>query len=278
MGWVEAMKGNGDRYRSSSLLPAIRPGPASRYIHPKAMGLVHADSDHDLNLDVTDENAPNYLRWIADEIRRHLGPRVLEVGAGTGSITAQYADGREVLATDRSAWCAEEMRHRFATSPNVTVRCADLNALVNERERFDSVVMINVLEHIADDVDALQAVATLLEPDGRIIIYVPALNGLYGPWDRRVGHYRRYAPWRMRAILRESALVDVEMHYMNALSLPAWWVRSRTSVERDLAGGLSLWDKTGIRVSRGLESIVRVPVGLNLFCVAQPLLERSGRQ
>ena len=140
-----------------------------------------ADSDHDFNLDVTDENAPNYLRWIADEIRRHLGQRVLEVGAGTGSITAQYADGREVLATDRSAWCAEEMRHRFATSPNVTVRCADLNALVNERERFDSVVMINVLEHIADDVDALKGVATLLEPDGRLIIYVPALNGLYGP-------------------------------------------------------------------------------------------------
>jgi hypothetical protein len=73
----------------------------------------------------------------------------------------------------------------------------------------------------------------------------------------------------MRAILREAGLVDIETRYMNALSLPAWWFRSRTSVERDLAGGLSLWDKTGVRFSRRLESIVRVPLGLNLFCVAQ---------
>ena len=58
-------------------------------------------------------------------------------------------------------------------------------------------------------------------PDGRIIIYVPALNGCFGQWDRGVGHYRRYAPWRRRATLRESRLVHIQMHYMNALSLPA---------------------------------------------------------
>lgn len=230
---------------------------------------MHADSDHDLNLDVAEDSAPNYLRWIADAIRPHLGRRVLEVGAGTGSITAQYADDRAVLAIDRSAWCVEEMRRRFATSPNVTVRHADLDALVDEEQRFDSVVMLNVLEHIEDDVAALESMARLLEPGGRVVVYVPALNGMYGPWDRKVGHYRRYAPWRMRAVLHEAGLVEVEMRYMNALSLPAWWVRSRTSVDRDLAGGLSLWDRTGIRIGRRFESLVRVPFGLNLLCVAR---------
>jgi hypothetical protein len=128
--------------------------------------------------------------------------------------------------------------------------------------------MINVLEHIQDDVSALAAVASLLEPGGRIVVYVPALNGLYGAWDRKIGHYRRYAPWRLRRVLAEAGLVELEMRYMNALSLPAWWAFSRANVARASAGSLSLWDKTGIRAGRWLESIVRVPFGLNVLCIA----------
>jgi 2-polyprenyl-3-methyl-5-hydroxy-6-metoxy-1,4-benzoquinol methylase len=231
--------------------------------------MVHAESDHSANIDVAEDSAPNYLRWIAERCERHLGHRVLEVGAGTGSITELYAEDREVLAIDMSDWCVSEMQKRFASSDNVTVRHADLRELVDEGQRFDSVVMLNVLEHIEDDVAALQTLGALLEPGGRVVLYVPALNGLYGPWDRKVGHYRRYAPWRMREVLAEAGMTPVELRYMNALSVPAWWAFSHSDVERSTAGNMSLWDKTGIRWGRRLESIVPVPVGLNLFCAAR---------
>ena len=182
----------------------LRPGPAARYVNPKAEGLVNEDGDHDANLDVAEESSPNYLRWIADRCRPHLGKRVLEVGAGTGSITGLYAPGRDVLAIDRSPWCVDEMEKRFASVDNVEVRKVDLLELVDEGQRFDSVVMLNVLEHIEDDVAVLRMLGSLLEPDGRVVLYVPALNGLYGKWDRKVGHYRRYAPWRLRAVLDEA--------------------------------------------------------------------------
>jgi 2-polyprenyl-3-methyl-5-hydroxy-6-metoxy-1,4-benzoquinol methylase len=178
-------------------------------VHPKAVGLVNAEADHTANIDVAEDNAPNYLQWIADRCRPHLGQRVLEVGAGTGSITARYAEGREVLAVERADWCIKEMERRFASSPNVTVRHADLAALADEGLRFDSVVLLNVLEHIEDDVAALESLRRLLVPGGRVVLYVPALNGLYGPFDRKAGHYRRYAPWRMRQVLAAAGLVDL---------------------------------------------------------------------
>jgi 2-polyprenyl-3-methyl-5-hydroxy-6-metoxy-1,4-benzoquinol methylase len=234
-----------------------------------AAGLVNAEADHTANIDVAEDNAPNYLEWIAARCRPHLGQRVLEVGAGTGSITARFADGRQVLAVERDDWCIKELERRFAGSPNVTVRRADLSALADEGLRFDSVVMLNVLEHIEDDVAALESLRRLLAPGGRIVLYVPALNGLYGAFDRKVGHYRRYAPWRMRQVFAAAGLEQVDMRYMNILSVPAWWIFSRGNLERSSAGRLSLWDRTGIPLGRRMESLIRVPFGLNLFCVAR---------
>jgi hypothetical protein len=73
----------------------------------------------------------------------------------------------------------------------------------------------------------------------------------------------------MRQVFAAAGLVEVEMRYMNLLSVPAWWIFSRGNLERSSAGQLSLWDKTGIVLGRRLESLVRVPLGLNLFCVAR---------
>jgi len=260
------------RAKANGLLAAtrerLRPQPAARYIHPDSVGPDNDDADHDANLDVAEESSPNYLQWIADRCAPHLGQRVLEVGAGTGSITERYAGGRTVVAIDRSPWCVAHLTERFAGSPNVTVRQADLVDLLDDGERFDSVVMINVLEHIPDDVDALVTMRRLLEPDGRVVVYVPALNGLYGKWDRKVGHCRRYAPWRLREVLVDAGLTPIEMRYMNLLSVPPWWLFSHSDVEKSTAGSMSLWDRTGIRLGRTLEERIRVPFGLNLFCVA----------
>ncbi len=253
----------------ASVLSTLRPGPPTRYVHPKAFGLADEESDHNANIDVAEDNAPNYLRWIADRCRPHLGQRVLDVGAGTGSITALYAEGRDVLAVETSDWCIAQMQERFDSVECVTVRQADLRELNDEGQRFDSVVLINVLEHIEDDVAVLRTLSSLLQPLGRIVVYVPALNGLYGAFDRKAGHYRRYAPWRMREVLAAAGLTPVELGYMNALSVPVWWAFSHSDVERSNAGGMALWDKTGIRLGRNLESIVPVPFGLNLFCAAR---------
>jgi SAM-dependent methyltransferase len=250
-----------------SLEERLRPKPAARYVHPRA-AVTEADRSHDAALDVADEASPNYLHWIAELCRPHLGGSVLEMGAGIGSITELYAAGRKVLAVDLSAVCVQALERRFGGSSNVRVQKADLRELPST-EQFDSVLMINVLEHIEDDVGTLASLKTRLRPGGSVVLYVPALNGLFGAWDRKVGHYRRYSKWRLRHVLQEAGLSAAELMYVNALAIPAWVAFSRTDVNRTVGGGLSLWDRTGVPVSRFIESRVRPPIGLNLFCVAR---------
>ncbi len=252
---------------STPLEQRLRPRPAARYVHPKALASPELAGQHDANLDVADEQAPNYLKWIADLITPYLGHSVLELGAGTGSITKLYVDGRRVVATDLSDDCVAALRQRFRDAMNVEVAQKDLRQLGDGGERFDSIVMINVLEHIQDDVGTLERLRPLLSTNGAVILYVPALNGLYGRWDRKVGHYRRYSKWRLREIAREAGMDVVELRYANILAIPAWFAFSRTDVERTTSASLSIWDRTGVLVGRALEERVRVPVGLNVLAV-----------
>jgi hypothetical protein len=92
---------------------------------------------------------------------------------------------------------------------------------------------------------------------------------LYGRWDRKAGHYRRYSKWRMRGVLASAGLAEVDLRYMNSLSIPAWWIFSRGNFERSVAGRLNLWDRTGVQLGRAIESVISPPLGLNLFCVAR---------
>jgi SAM-dependent methyltransferase len=248
----------------------LRPAPAARYIHPKAAHLVDHEGDHDADLDVSSENAPNYLAWIAELCDQHLGHRVLEVGAGLGAVTAHYENGHEVVANDVSPACAQALRDRFAGHGNVRVDDSDLRVL-GLQEQFDSVLMVNVLEHIPDDVEALRGLSQLLVPGGNIVVYVPALNGLYGPNDEKVGHYRRYSVWRLREVFREAGLDAVELRWVNLLAIPAWAAFSRGDVRpaQEIGKLLSLWDRTAVPAARFLEAHVRAPIGLNVLGVGR---------
>jgi SAM-dependent methyltransferase len=250
----------------------LRPAPATRYIHPKAAALVDQEGDHDADLELSGESAPNYLSWVAEICGQHLGHHVLEVGAGLGAITARYERGRDVVANDVSLTCVQALRERFDGQPNVRVEDRDLRTLELE-ERFDSVLMVNVLEHIADDVEALRGLTRLLVPGGNIVVYVPALNGLYGPLDYKIGHYRRYSVWRLREVLREAGLEPIELRWVNLLAIPAWAAFGRGDLNDPSRSSklLSLWDRTAVPAGRLLEGHVRAPIGLNVLGVGRRL-------
>jgi SAM-dependent methyltransferase len=243
--------------------------PAAGYVHPRASEITDQEADEGFNLEVAGAVAPNYLRWVADLCAPHLGTSVLEVGAGRGSVTQHLVEGRHVLATDLSQSSVEAMRRRFAGVPNVEVREADLRTWDPGRT-FDSLLMVNVLEHIRDDVGALSSLSRFVRPGGSIVLYVPALNGLYGNWDEHVRHFRRYSKWRLRDVLRLASLEPVELRYANVLAMPAWLAFSMfMRVDTDGRRSLSLWDRTLVPVTRFIESRVRVPLGLNLLGVAR---------
>jgi SAM-dependent methyltransferase len=247
-----------------------RHAPTSGYVHPRA----GRAPDHARGLEIASESSPNYHRWIAQLCRPYIGQNAVEIGAGHGAVTRFLAEGvTNYTATDVSPECLAVLRTRFRDSPNVKV--SELDVLSDElNDTFDSVIMINVLEHLRDDAGTLRSLSRHLEPDGNFIVYVPAFNSLFGDWDDRAGHFRRYSKRQLEHVMRAADLRVVESRYVNLLAIPAWFAFSRLRIRNrpegpDTALGrdLRVWDRTAVPATRWVEARVRVPVGLNVFAV-----------
>lgn len=214
------------------------------------------------------DGAANYAAWIHDLIEPHLGSNVVEIGAGHGTFTQLMATpDRQVCAQDLSPRCVELLRERFATSPNVTATAGDLASLGGEK--FDSAVLINVLEHIEGDDVALDQLRDLLAPGGRLVLWVPAFQQLYADFDRRVGHHRRYRREVLCAQLSAHGFDIAEARYVNAVGGIAWLVIAKW-LRRTPTQGLPLriFDGYMIPVLRVIEEKVRLPFGQSLLVVA----------
>ncbi|MDP1822198.1 MAG: class I SAM-dependent methyltransferase [Archangium sp.] len=217
--------------------------------------------------------APNYNRWLAGTFRKWAGARVLEIGAGIGTITAHLAPGRElVTALEVDPFYVRRLKNRFRGTPQVEpyqgdVALADWKALAERR--FDTIVLSNVLEHIPDDAGAVQTFAKILPPGGALILFVPALPALFGSLDEAVGHHRRYTPASLREVLQRNGF-DVEaLQWMNLVGIPGWFVNGRVLKRRVLPPlQLRLYDRLAPTLA-SLEAQVKLPVGLSLLAVGR---------
>lgn len=250
-------------------------GPGShndRLIEPDEFSA--ADEELALTLDSLD-GADNYAQWIYTMVQPFLGERLLEVGAGHGTFTCLLRNaGRSVVATDLSRRCVERLQARFGGEPDVEVVHGDLTAL-RQSGQFDTAILINVLEHIENDVGALADLATLIAPSGRLILWAPASPALYSDFDRRVGHYRRYRIAELRSRLETAGFQAEELKYANALGALAWWVFARMFRRNPTRGGtVQMFDRCVLPVVRRLESWCCPPFGQSILAIAvRPALE-----
>ena len=239
---------------------AKRPSPASfAQADNELAGVLHSLSD-----------AHRYADWLAELIRPHLGKEVVEIGAGQGTMTMRLAgNGAAVVATDPSERAVLTLREQFADRANVTVEKGDV-ATVAARHPADTYVLINVLEHIADDVAALRQLREGLNPDGRVVLFVPAFESLYSRFDAQVGHYRRYRRSTLATALSRSGLVPEELHYVNSLGAPTWLVFARLFGGQPTARRPAIaYDRAAVPLLRALESKHKPPFGQSIFCVAR---------
>lgn len=221
-------------------------------------------------LEAAGRDKPRYRRYQYDLIAPHCGRTILEVGAGLGEFAEQFDDVDRLVLTDVDPGAVELMARRFAGRPEVQTRTLALGVAPELDEPVASVVAINVLEHIEDDAGALRSLATAVQPGGSIVLWVPGYQQLYGEFDRKVGHVRRYTPSTLASAVRRAGL-DVELvKPVNLLGGIAWWLTVRrggsTSPDSKL---VAVFDRFVVPVTRALERVMRPPFGQSVLCVAR---------
>jgi len=189
--------------------------------------------------------AARYNRWMFDRLRRWVGHRVLEIGSGIGNLSAFLLGSERLVLTDTREEYLKRLRHRFARHPNVAV---ERLYLPNEHgalagQRFDTIICLNVLEHVDDDSRSLVAIRGMLAPGGRLVLLVPALPALYGTMDRALGHHRRYKRAGLTALLAATGFTVAHIEYFNLAGVPGWWFAGRVLRRQMIpSGSLKLYD------------------------------------
>jgi SAM-dependent methyltransferase len=211
-------------------------------------------------------------QWIYGEIASYLGQRVLEVGCGLGNLMHHLTDRELVVGIDPDVKSIEHLRSVYADHGNVQAYAMDIcdsQVLELESLRFDTIVSLNVFEHIADDALALRHTRELLKGEGHLVLIVPAHSWLYGTMDAAIGHHRRYSRASMADKLTQAGFRPVFQKYMNAFGALGWLVNGRVLQQRvPPSGQLHLFNLI-VPFLQAVEQRCSPPFGISLLTVAK---------
>ena len=216
--------------------------------------------------------APRFNRWMGDTIRPYLGERVLEIGAGIGNLTRVLIPRIKCyIAADIDGEHLARLATRFQHRHNLHVRHCDLANPADFSEfdaSMDTVVCLNVLEHIEDDMQGLRNIHSALRKDGRAIVLVPHGQEIFGTLDAALGHYRRYSHQELKEKMEGAGFrVDTILNF-NRITRPGWYVSGKL-LKRTTFGALQmkifdqlvwLWRRVDDRLPWPPASIIAIAV------------------
>ena len=213
--------------------------------------------------------AVHYNQWIYQILVPYVGSRILEIGCGTGNLTGPLATHGKVLAVDVHPGYLKAAKARTKGVPGVSFKRVDLDKSLSPLRSFraDTLICVNVLEHLSNDARVLKECYNLLPPGGRLLLFVPAFQFLFGTMDATYGHFRRYNLPGLREKM-EAAGFQVEYgRYLNLLGVLGWWWNGKILGKKIIPRSqMMLYDRV-VRFSSKIERFLPKPVGLSLFCV-----------
>lgn len=215
----------------------------------------------------------NYRKWIFSCISQHVGNRVIELGGGIGSFTKMLTDRELVVVVDNHAPAIEYIKESLGGLRNVVPLQMDVSSdemLGLGKYEADTIVCINVLEHIEDDAMALSNMFNILREGGKLSLLVPAFPFLYGSIDHVLGHYRRYGKKELKSKLEAAGFRILCLYFINFLAVPAWFFNNRIrKIKEESPAQVLIFDKYIVPWLRKVERIVRPPFGLSLIAICE---------
>jgi SAM-dependent methyltransferase len=206
------------------------------------------------------------------------GLRVLDVGCGTGGVLAHLSARAATVGVDRSPQALRHSRSRGVRH----VAVADMDRLPFGAGEFDLILMLDVLEHFADEAAVLAGVRALLRPGGALFISVPAFQALFSDHDVTLRHFRRYSAPQLRRVLEANGFAIRRLTYTNVAALPpAALVRGLLPRLGLRGGGGTDFREHAPWLNRllvgtykleaaALRVLPRLPAGLSVAAIAEP--------
>ena len=212
-----------------------------------------------------------YNRWIVKEIQPWVGKIVMEAGAGTGNISQFFLDKKQLILTDFKKVHIDTLTSKYGNHPNISCEIFNLEEsgshLINRG--IDTIIALNVLEHIENDEHALREMTSILIPGGRVILQVPAHKLLYGSLDRNLYHFRRYTFRDIKKKIETSGLKPEKFWRFNMFGTFGWFLCSRILKKKILPEGpLSLFNRL-TPAFIAVERLIPVPFGLSIMAVGR---------
>jgi SAM-dependent methyltransferase len=223
---------------------------------------LYKPDEHGSNILVRMSNVPNFNRWMGEVVRPHLGARVLEIGAGIGNMTTWLLPRERYVASDINEQYLHYLRSSAAGKPYLEVAKVDLEDAKSFEPlagQFDTVVCLNVLEHVRDPLQALRNIHTALAPGGRAVLYVPQGKALYSTLDEALSHRVRYDRESLLAELTATGFELETDRQFNRTSVPAWWFNGKVMRRRNFSR---------LQLLRRVDRFVPWP-GLGIIAVAR---------
>lgn len=205
------------------------------------------------------DKAINWKKYFSSYIKPFIGNDVLEVGGGIGSTTKTLNDGTAlkwtILEPDEAM--VKILQFKQKTEPafsNCIIRRGTISEL-SLSEKFESIVYIDVLEHIENDMQETVKAKEHLQPNGHLIILCPAFNFVFSPFDRAVGHYRRYTSKTLKAAIPPGFTL-VDLRYMDSVGLFAS-ITNKLLLHQGVPSEKQIftWDKFMIPLSKWTDKI-----------------------
>lgn len=223
------------------------------------------------------ENVPSYYPWLFHKFDKFLGKRVLEIGSGSGAITQHLAtSNRQVTPSDVDPYFIKLLKIRYPqtifldiTKPFISSQGAKATRKSYNFGDFDTIVAVNVLEHISDGQFALQNMNRFLKKGGNLVILVPAHEILFGSYDRMLGHHRRYTKEDLAAGVKAAGFRIIKISYINKLTFFGWFLNARILK-------LSFLPKAPIIILKKLtpfldliDKFIPFDFGISVICIAK---------
>lgn len=228
------------------------------------------------NLETISENH-RFNDWMYNQIKTRLEEKmgnILEVGSGLGTFSEKIfrdmGSSSHLMLTDFSTRYVQSLKTRYSSFQNVSVDRMDLN---NREEyskigygKYDSIIALNVLEHVRDDVLALQELYKMLKNGGILIVLVPCHKFLFNVIDEKLGHYRRYTKKELLCKINETNFTVVCMHYFNTAGMVGWFFNGNLLKNAEINRTASRWFDRLVPVLNCLDRITSNITGLSLIC------------